>query len=241
MLHITTTDSEALSISTTTDFEALSISNSNSFVEDHVLQKSHLNKNSHFESDNIDSQFENDNNDSQFESTNSNNMSISYSNVSVNASRNWKTYREAKEKTKNLESIIQLLSSPVKHTVKRNLANSILTEVLVNTDSENIHEATVVSSMITYLKELNEKYKYPTMHQTMHDVFKDKMNDIEFLKWLASWLNIRLSRFWIYVANWKDRNFVETRGKSELMLEVRQNFYETWVENSFMSTDCSYG
>ena len=51
-------------------------------------------------------------------------------NVSVNTSCNWKTYSEVKEKTKNLESIIQLLSSPV------NLANLVLTEVIVNTDAE---------------------------------------------------------------------------------------------------------
>ena len=53
--------------------------------------------------------------------------------------------REAKEKMKNLESMIKLLSSPVKHTVKRNLTNSVLTEVIVNADSENIYEATVLS------------------------------------------------------------------------------------------------
>ena len=62
-----------------------------------------------------------------------------------------------------------------------------------------------------------------------------------FLRWLASKLNIRLPRFLIYIANWKDRNFVETRGKSELLLEVRQNIYDTWVENSIMSTECRNG
>ena len=115
------------------------------------------NNDSQFENDNNDSQFENDNNDSQFESTNSSNMSILCSNVSVNTSRDWKTYREANEKTRNLESIIQSLSSLVKHTNKKNLANSVLTEVIINTDSENICEAAVVGSIITYIKELNKK------------------------------------------------------------------------------------
>ena len=115
------------------------------------------NNDSQFENDNNDSQFENDNNDSQFESTNSSNMSISCSNVSVNTSRDWKTYREANEKTRNLESIIQSLSSLVKHTNRKNLANSVLTEVIINTDSENIREAAVVGSITTYIKELNKK------------------------------------------------------------------------------------
>ena len=74
----------------------------------------------------------------------------------------------------------------------------------------------------------------------MHNVFKDKMNDTSFLKWLASKLN-RPCRFFNYVANWKDKNFTETRGKSELPLEVRQAIYDTWVENSISSTDCRNG
>ena len=167
ILHQFVWNDPALSISTTTDFEALSISNSNSFVEDQVVpeitfeenqfeynnndrqvendndrqfdspQFVYENNDSQFENDNNDSQFENGNNDSQFESTNSNNMSISCSNVSVNTTCNWKAYREAKEKKKNLEPIIQLLSSPVKHTVKWNLTNSALTEVIVNPLSTN--------------------------------------------------------------------------------------------------------
>ena len=72
------------------------------------------NNDSHFENDNNDSQFENDNNDSQFACTNSNNHVTG------------KHTGKAKKK-KNLGSIIQLLSSPVKHTFKRNLANSVVT------------------------------------------------------------------------------------------------------------------
>ena len=67
------------------------------------------------------------------------------------------------------------------------------------------------------------------------------MNDTNFLKWLASKLNIRPCRFFYYVANWKDRNFPETRGKNELPLEVRQTIYDTWLENSISSTDCCNG
>ena len=171
MLNSTITDFEALSINTTTDFEDLyqiqTILLQIKYFQKSLLKKINLrmtimigNLRMTIMIGNLrmhnDSHFENDNNDSQFESTNSNNMSISHSNVSVNTSHNWKTYREAKEKTKNLEFIIQSLPSPVKHIVKRNLANSVLTEVIVNTDSENIHEATVVSSIITYLKQLNK-------------------------------------------------------------------------------------
>ena len=129
VLNSTNTGFEALSISKTTDFKALSISNSSSFIKDHNSRNQVGNDNNdrQFENGNNDRQFENDhdghfeddNNDSQFESTNSSNISILCSNVSVNTSRDWKTYREAKEKTRNIESIIQSLSSLVKHTNKK--------------------------------------------------------------------------------------------------------------------------
>ena len=51
---------------TTTDFEALSISNSNSFAEDQVLPEITFGENQ-FENDYNDRQSENDNNDSHFE------------------------------------------------------------------------------------------------------------------------------------------------------------------------------
>ena len=76
------------------------------------------------------------------------------------------------------------------------------------------------------------------MHETMNKIFKDKMNDPSFLSWLASKLNIRTSRFFIYVANWRDRNFKETRGTANSIDdELKQEIFDTWVENSINSTD----
>ena len=56
----------------------------------------------------------------------------------------------------------------------------------------------------------------------MHSVFKHKMKDTNFLKWLAFKLNIRASRFLTYVANWKNRDFTETRGNLGLQLALKQ-------------------
>ena len=65
----------------------------------------------------IDSQLEND----EKVNLNENNDFVPSSNSIVpdNTSHNWKLYREANEKTKNLESVIQPLTSPVKSTVKK--------------------------------------------------------------------------------------------------------------------------
>ena len=108
----------------------------------------------------------------------------------------------------------------------------------MNVNTTSVHETTVVTNLIEYLKDLNKNRQYPLMHETMNKIFKDKMTDPSFLSWLASKLNIRTSRFLIYVANWRDRNFKETRGTANSIDdELKQEIFGTWVENSINSTD----
>ena len=108
----------------------------------------------------------------------------------------------------------------------------------MNVNTTSVHETTVVTNLIEYLKDLNKNRQYPLMHETMNKIFKDKMTDPSFLSWLASKLNIRTSRFLIYVANWRDRNFKETRGTANSIDdELKQEIFDTWVENSINSTD----
>ena len=102
----------------------------------------------------------------------------------------WKSYRESKEKEKNLENIIQSLASPMKQCVKQNLVDSVLSDVIVNVNTTSVHETTFVTNLIEYLKHLNKNRQYPLMHETMSKIFKDKMTDPSFLSWLASKLNI---------------------------------------------------
>ena len=150
----------------------------------------------------------------------------------------WKLYWESKEKGKNLENVVQSLASPIKHCVKQNLVHSVLCDVIVNVNTTSVHETTVVTNLIEYLKDLNKNRQYPLMHETMNKIFKDKMTDPSFLSWLASKLNIRTSRFFIYVANWRDHNFKETRGTANSIDdELKQEIFDTWVENSINSTD----
>ena len=108
----------------------------------------------------------------------------------------------------------------------------------MNVNTTSVHETTVVTNLIEYLKDLSKNRQYPLMHETMNKIFKDKMTDPSFLSWLASKLNIRTSRFLIYVANWRDRNFKETRGTANSIDdELKQEIFDTWVENSINSTD----
>lgn len=94
----------------------------------------------------------------------------------------WKNYRPAKQKTNNLESIMKFLSSPIKRTVTRNLSNSVLSHVVVNIDSSSVHNATVIHSLIEYLKKFNEKRQCRTLHPTIHKIF-DKMMLIFLYGW----------------------------------------------------------
>ena len=145
---------------------------------------------------------------------------------------------KVREKEKNLENVIQSLASPIKQCVKQNLVYSVLSDVIVNVNTTSVHETTVVTNLIEYLKDLNKNQQYPLMHETMNKIFKDKTTDPSFLSWLASKLNIRTSRFLIYVANWRDRNFKETRGTgNSIDDELKQEIFDTWVENSINSTD----
>ena len=91
-----------------------------------------------------------------------------------------KNYRTAKEKTEDIEILIQSLSSPVKRTVSKTPSNFVLSAV-VNTDSSSIHEAAVNNSLIDYLKYLDINKQYPILHQMMHKVFGNKMTDEDFL------------------------------------------------------------
>ena len=59
---------------------------------------------------------------------------------------------KSKEKTQDLEVLIQSFSSPVKRTVSKNLSNSVLSDVVVYADSSSIHEAAVFNSLIDFLK-----------------------------------------------------------------------------------------
>ena len=127
---------------------------------------------------------------------------------------------------------------PIKQRVKQNIVDSVPSDVIVNVNTTSVHETTVVAILIEYLKDLNKNRQDPLMRETMNKIFKDKMNDPSFLSWLASKLNIRPSRFFIYIANWRDRNFKETRGTvNSINDELKQETFDTWVENSINSTD----
>ena len=98
-------------------------------------------------------------------------------------------------------------------------------------------EAQVCQAFIERLKTLNREKKYPTFHQVLHDVFGEQLQSQTFLGSLAKKLDIRPSKFSIYIQRWKENNFEESRGQNKLPIETQLAVYNTWLENSIVSTD----
>ena len=84
---------------------------------------------------------------------------------------------------------------------------------------------------------MNREKKYPTFHQVLHDVFGEQLQSQTFLGSLAKKLDIRPSKFSIYIQRWKENNFEESRGQNKLPIETQLAVYNTWLENSIVSTD----
>ena len=87
------------------------------------------------------------------------------------------------------------------------------------------------------IKALNREKKYPTFHQLLHDVFGEQLQSQTFLDCLAKKLDIRPSKFSVYIQRWRENNFEESRGWNKLPIETKLAVYNTWLENSIVSTD----
>ena len=79
----------------------------------------------------------------------------------------------------NSFNVVKNLKKP--DPVARQMPSFYITDVLVNADSNRFYEAIVVSNLIDYLRDLNQKRLFPKLHETMNSIFKDKMTDENFL------------------------------------------------------------
>ena len=154
----------------------------------------------------------------------------------------FKEQREVVSKTRHLETLISEMKSPVKKKVVRRLdRDSLLTDVLVNSNAQSFHEGKVVDSLIAYLKELNSQKKYSLFHSTLDKIFKDELENPDFVNWLASRLAIRHFRFVSALEKWRRQEYQDPRRRSSLSDETRQQIYDMWLKNSIPSTDARNG
>ena len=149
-------------------------------------------------------------------------------------------YKERQRKSRNLENIIKTISSPVKKGVIKNMMeenSKTVNEILTYTQCNNVYEARVCQALLTELKQLNQSKKYCKFHERLYELFGDQLDEENFLRWIASKLKIRPTRFIESTKQWKSSNYKEKRGREGLSLESNQLIYDTWLENCITSTD----
>ena len=149
-------------------------------------------------------------------------------------------------KTANLENIIKTLSSPVKKGMIKNVVDNYsdtVDKILAYTHAEDLFEARMCEALLNDLRSLHDSQKYGVFHARLHTVFGEQLEE-NFLRWLASELNIRQSRFSRFidsVNNWKLNKYKERRGRDGIPFEVQKIIYDTWIENCTTSTDARNG
>ena len=92
-------------------------------------------------------------------------------------------------------------------------------------------------ALLNDLKSLHDSKKYGVFHARFHNLFGEQLEEENFLRWLASKLNIRQSRFIDSVNNWKLNEYKERSGRDGIPFEVQKIIYDTWIENCTTSTD----
>ena len=149
----------------------------------------------------------------------------------------WRDEKKVQRHSKNLESIIRKLSSPVKMVVFSKVVAKPTVEILSHKTRDSVFKAQVYKALITRLRALNKERKFSTFHRLLNEVFGDQLNDEPFRAWLAKKFEIRSSKFSQYVLKWKENEFKEVRERNKIPTEIQNKIHNTWIENSIVSTD----
>ena len=91
----------------------------------------------------------------------------------------WHDQKKNQPHSKNCESIIQKLSSPVRMAVFLKV----------------VPKPTIVILAHATLKAVNKERKFLTFHRLMNEVFDDQLNEEAFPAWLAKKFEVRPSKF----------------------------------------------
>ena len=149
----------------------------------------------------------------------------------------WRDEKKVQRHSKNLESIIRKLSSPVKMVVFSKVVPKPTVEILSHKTRDSVFKAQVYKALITRLRALNKERKFSTFHRLLNEVFGDQLNDEPFRAWLGKKFEIRSSKFSQYVLKWKENEFKEVRERNKIPTEIQNKIHNTWIENSIVSTD----
>ena len=109
-------------------------------------------------------------------------------------------------------------------------------DILTHTNAVDIKEADIYQCLITYLKSIfHNRQKFMNL---LSDIFGiDRITDSAFVYFLASQLKVDYQNLKGCVTRWVNAGMEDERGKWSLSLDVRQQIYDIWIENSQPSTD----
>ena len=110
---------------------------------------------------------------------------------------------------------------------------------LITTVPKKQYDTVLSDSLISFLKDLYVKRKFSKFYEFLHGIISARVNDNNFMIWLAKQFCAKHRRFQFItqLKKWTNNNFVELRGNKSLSLEVQQCVYDTWLENCINSTD----
>ena len=83
-------------------------------------------------------------------------------------------------------------------------------EILAYTHSEDLFEARMCEALLNDSRSLHDSQKCGVFHARLHTLFGEQLEE-NFLRWLASKLNIRQSQFIDSVNNWKQIKYKERK------------------------------
>ena len=116
----------------------------------------------------------------------------------------------------------------IKNVVKH---SDTVDEILAYTHAEDLFAARMCEALLNDLRSLYDSQKYGVFHARLHTLFGEQLEEEKFLRWLASKLKIRQSRFIDSVNNWKLNKYKERRGRDGVPFEVQKIIFDTWIEN----------
>ena len=116
----------------------------------------------------------------------------------------------------------------IKNVVKH---SDTVDEILAYTHAEDLFAARMCEALLNDLRSMYDSQKYGVFHARLHTLFGEQLEEEKFLRWLASKLKIRQSRFIDSVNNWKLNEYKERRGRDGVPFEVQKIIFDTWIEN----------
>ena len=143
-------------------------------------------------------------------------------------------------KTKLIENMLGGIEKEKKNELIRNVLSRSTAEFkdeVMFTRAESLFEAKICGGFIKYLTKLKDENKDIMFSKLVMESFSEDLDDEDFVRYLSKKLSIKPCRLLMKLMNWKEKCFVETRGRNKLDTEIQQTVYDEWLNHCIPSVD----